>query len=78
VAAEYAPPAKPMSWVFETMTHETGNIVGFFLAGQNWQRSEQKYGDPNGISDKPGKKAGEGDKDPGAKLEKCVHGSVKY
>jgi RHS repeat-associated protein len=78
VAAQYAPPNKPMSWAFETITHETGNIMGFFLAGQSWQRSEQKYGDPNGISDKPGKKPGEGDKDAGAKLEKCVHGSVNF
>jgi len=78
VSAEYAPPHKPMSWVFETMTHETGNIMGFFLAGQDWARSEQKYGNPNGITDKPNARPGSGDKDAGANLEKCVHGSVRY
>jgi hypothetical protein len=78
VAAEYAPPHKPMSWVYETITHETGNIMAYFLAGQDWKLASQKYGDPKGITDNPGAKPGSGDKDAGSNLEKCVHKHVKY
>ena len=72
VAKEYSPPNKPLSWVFESITHEEGNIIAARI--NPISQNESKYGDPNGISDM----GGPGDTDTGAKLEKCVHSKVKY
>jgi RHS repeat-associated protein len=66
VANTHAPPNKPVEWLYESITHEWGNILAFKLG----DRTENKYGDPKGV----GKQK---DFDTGANMERCVHGKVR-
>jgi YD repeat-containing protein len=69
VASSHAPPNKPLSWVFESVSHEWANIIATKIG--DLSPNQTKYGDPNGVG--VGK-----DKDTGANMERCVHGNVRY